>query len=134
MKLSLKGFEKANQYFLSDELPNNKLLISSFIVGRKSVPGNIFHRYISEEFSNSKIIFTDINNFEEIKSSKLFKRDIKYIIFENNIVVHNGEYILIYDINSLEVIKTIELIKIDHYMYKYDNKYLITISEEEDNN
>ena len=27
-----------------------------------------------------------------------------------------------------------ELIKLDNYMYKYDNKYLITISEEEDNN
>ena len=31
-KISSKGFEEAKQYFLSDELSNNRLLISLFII------------------------------------------------------------------------------------------------------
>ena len=42
--------------------------------------------------------------------------------------------IFIYDINSLELIKNGQLIERLHYLYKYDDKYLVSISEEEKRN
>ena len=96
-----------HQYFSSESLPNNRLLLNSF-----STEFSYHHGCGTNpprEFSHSKIIFVDINNFKEIKSSELFKIDIKYIIFKKIIVVQNGIYIFIYDINSLELIKTTKL-------------------------
>ena len=41
---------------------------------------------------------------------------------------------LIYDINSLELIKNTKLFERMHYMYRFDDKYFITISEDEKRN
>ena len=104
-KISLKGYSKANQYYSSDELPNKRLLISSFLIGRKFVRGNAFHRCISKEFSNSKIIVIDTNNFDEIKSTKIFNEEANYIILANYIIIQADYEIWLYDINSLELIQ-----------------------------
>ena len=62
-KIPIEGYNEAYQYFLSDKLPNNRLLIHSFKIGTKFVHGNIFHRYILKEFANSKIIFIETKKF-----------------------------------------------------------------------
>ena len=128
-KLPLKGYKEADQYFLSDELSNNRLLINSFIIGTKSVHGNIFHRYVLREFSNSKIIFINMNNFEEIKTTKIFNEEANHIILENYIIIQADNETLLYDINSLEVIKNIEFPKECGILYKFDNKYLFSYSK-----
>ena len=127
-KISSKGFEEAKQYFLSDELSNNRLLISSFIIGFKLVHGNMFHRYVSKECSNSKIIFINTNNFEEIKSTKKFKEEANHILLEHFIIIHANKETLSYDINSLELIQNFEVPKECGILYKFDNKHLFSYS------
>ena len=125
-KISPNDYKFANQYFLSDELQNNRLLISSFINGKKYVPGNRFHRYILKEFSNSKILFLDTNNFEEIKSTKIFNEKANYMILENYIIIQADNETLLYDINSLDLIQNIEFPEECGILYKFDNKYIFS--------
>ena len=125
-------FGKFNQYYSSELLPNNRLLLNSFSTELSYNGGCGTHP--PQEFSHSKIIFINTDNFEEIKITDLFKTDIKYFELDNIIVIQYYIYLLIYDINSLELIKNCELVERQHYMYKYDDKYLITISEEEKSN
>ena len=35
-KISFEDYKEAKQYFLSDELSNNRLLISSFLIGKRN--------------------------------------------------------------------------------------------------
>ena len=130
-KISLKGYKEVNQYFLSDELSNNRLLIRSFIIATKLVHGLIIrsHSYELKEFSYSKIIFIDTNNFEEIKTTKIFDEEINHIIIENYIIIQTENETLLYDINSLELIKNIEFHEECGFLYKFDNKYLFSHSQ-----
>ena len=91
--------------------------------------GNIFHRYVSKEFSNSKIIFIDTNNFEEIKTTEIFNEEANYIILENYIIIQANNETLLYDINSLELIKNIEFPEKCGILYKFDNKYILSYSK-----
>ena len=99
------------------------------MIGTKNVPGNIFHRYILKEFANSKIIFIDTNNFEEIKTTKIFNEEANLIIIENYIIIQADNETLLYDINSLELIKNIDFPEECRILYKLDNKYLFSYSK-----
>ena len=125
-KLSSKGYEESDRYFLSYELQKNRLLISSIIVGTKFVHGNIFHQYELEKFSNSKIIFIDTNNFEEIKSTKIFNEEANYIILENYVIIQADNETWLYDIISLEPIKNIVCPEECGILYKFDSKYVFS--------
>ena len=91
-------YKEFYQYFSSYILPNNKFLLNSFSTESSSHSGYI---PLTREFSNSKIIFIDLNNFEEITSTEIFNYNSKYIITENNIYIQTYENILIYNINTL---------------------------------
>ena len=132
-KISNKHSEDFNQYFSSELLPNNRLLLNSFSL--ELCEGGMCYFGRSYEFSRSKIIFMNISNFEEIKTKELIT-DNKYIKLENIIIVQSYINLYIYDINSLELIKTLKLKRENHYiyMYKYDIQYLITISIDEADN
>ena len=120
------------QYYSSYVLPNDRLLLNSFSTELDYHGGCGTHP--PQEFSNSKIIFIDLKNFEEIKSTDTFGIDAKHIVLDKIIVIQAGTKVIIFDINTLEIIKNITLKRDYGYMYKFDNKYLITISEEEDDN
>ena len=128
-KISLKGYKEVNQYFLSDELSNTRLLIHSFIIATKFVHRFTFHDYELKEFSYSKIIFIDTNNFEEIKTTKIFNQEANHIILENYIIIQADKDTLLYDINSLELIKNIDFPEERSILYKLDNKYLFSYSK-----
>ena len=125
-------YGKFKQYFSSYVLPNDRLLLNSFSTELSYHGGCGTHP--PQEFSNSKIIFIDLKTFEEIKSTDTFGIDAKHIVLDKIIVIQAYKDIIIFDINTLEIIKKIKLKRDDGYMYKFDNKYLITISEEEENN
>ena len=78
-----------------------------------------------EEFSNSKFFFIDMNNFEEIKSTKNFKENVKHIILEIYIIIQTDEKAFVYDINSLNFIENIRFQKRYNIFYKFANKYII---------
>ena len=125
-------FGNFHQYFSSELLPNDRLLLKSFST-------ELFYNYGCGthppcEFSHTNIIFLETKNFEEIKKTELFKSDAKYIIFDNIIAIQNSSDLLMYDINSLELIKKTELFESLHYIYKFDDQYLITLSEDEERN
>ena len=112
------------QYFSSIELPGNRLLLNSFsIVKEYHNTGCVIGP--PTEFSNSKIIFIDMNNFEEIKSTKTFEVDVKYIILENYIAIQSDKRTFLYDINSLNLIKEIRHHSEYDIFYKFDNEYII---------
>ena len=121
-----------HQYYSSELLPNNRLLLNSFSTELSYNGGCGTHP--PQEFSHSKIIFINIENFEEIKTTEEFQIDAKYIVLNNIIVIQAYVDLLLYDINSLELIKNSELIERMHYLYKYDNNYLISISQYEKRN
>ena len=121
-----------HQYYSSEILPNNRLLLNSFSTELSYNSGCGTHP--PYEFSYSKIIFIDTKNFEEIKSTKLFEIDAKHIVLDNVILIQDYKNLLIYDINSLEVIKNTKLFERMHYMYRFDDKYFITVSLDEERN
>ena len=125
-------YGKFHQYYSSELLPNNRLLLNSFSTELSYNGGCGTHP--PQEFSHSKIIFINTENFEEIKITEEFRIDAKYIVLNDIIVIQAYVKLLIYDINSLELIKKRELIESNHYLYKYDDKYLVSISEEEKRN
>ena len=120
-------YDDFNQYFSSYVLPNDRLLLNSFSTEYYSYTECANHP--SHEFSNSKIIFIDLKNFEEIISTETFETDVKYMIIGNIIVIQAYRTLIIYDINSLNILKNITLDKYFGYMYNYDEQYLIAISE-----
>ena len=117
-----KSYGRFNQYFSSVELLDHRLLLNSFSTesefrntGCVIVP--------SIEFSNSKIIFIDTNNFEEIKSTETFKVHANHIILENYIIIRADDKTFVYDINSLNLIQNINFPGLCDL--KFDNKYII---------
>ena len=120
-----KGYGEFNQYFSSVELPGHRLLLNSFSSELE------FHntgcvRGPPTEFSNSKIIFIDTNNFKEIKSTETFKVDNNHIILEKYIIIQAGEKTFVYDINSLNLIQNIYFPGAYDIFYKFDNKYIFS--------
>ena len=125
-------FSDFNQYFSSYVLPNDKLLLNSFST-ELSYPGWC-GTHPPTEISNSKIIFIDLKNFEEITSTETFEIDAKYIIFENIILIQAKKKVIINDINALNIINNITLKKYYGYMYKYDEQYILALSKYEEEN
>ena len=121
-----------HQYYSSEILPNNRLLLNSFSTELSYNSGCGTHP--PYEFSYSKIIFIDTKNFEEIKSTELFEIDAKHIVLDNVILIQDYKNLLIYDINSLELIKNTKLFERLHYMYRFDDKYFVTVSLDEERN
>ena len=120
------------QYYSSIELPNNKLLLNSFSTELSYHGGCGTHP--PEEFTRSKIIFIDLNNFKEICVTKDFNTAVKCIIFKDSIIIQEYEQIYIYDIKTCQMMNKITL-DIDYgEFYKYDSNHLIAISEREDRN
>ena len=125
-------YDKFNQYFSTYVLPKDKLLLNSFSTEVSYNRGCATHP--PREISNSKIIFIDLKNFEEITSTKTFEIDAKYIIFENIIAIQAYDEVIIYDINSLKIINNIKLKKCHGYMYKFDEHYILTLPINEEKN
>ena len=123
-------FGNFNQYFYSYILPHERLLLNSFSTELSYNGGCGTHP--PHEFSHSKIIFIDLKNFKEIKSTNEFKIDVKSIILDNYIIIQ--EYnIYLYDINTLDLIQKINFDN-EFYLYKYIDNYVIGISIYENNN
>ena len=126
------SYSDFKQYYLSFELPNNRLLLNSFSTELRD--HEFCGTHPSDEISHSKIIFIDLKNFEEIKSTEEFSGDAKSIVLEKLIIIQSILDIYIYDIISLDIIK---IIKLEYYydkIYKYNNDYLIAFSEYEEKN
>ena len=121
-----------HQYYYSYVLPNNRLLLNSFSTEQGRYGGCATHPPV--EYSQSKIIFIDMNNFIEIKSTEEFKTDARCILLANRIIIQTNKNFIIYDINSLEIIKNIKLDKFYGYAYIYDDQHLILLSEDEKKN
>ena len=84
----------------------------------------------SEEFFNSKVIFIDMKNFEEIKSTETFEAIINVVIYQNLIIIQifeRDERMFIYDINSLEIIPDKDFVDKFGIFYNFYNKCLISI-------
>ena len=87
-----------HQYYSSEILPNNRLLLNSFSTELSYNSGCGTHP--PYEFSYSKIIFIDTKNFEEIKSTELFEIDAKHIVLDNVILIQDYKNLLIYEIET----------------------------------
>ena len=111
------------QYFSSCVLPNNKLLLNSFSTEYQSFIQCATHP--GREFFNSKIIFIDLNNFEEIISNEFFNENPKFIITENYIYIQAYKSLLLYNVNTLELVKNIKLVDFSAELYEYDEQNLI---------
>ena len=101
-----------NQYFSSEVIPNNRLLLKSFSNEIWRGSPCVIPR-MSQEFFRSKIIFIDLKNFEEIKSTETFEAITNVVIYQNLIIIQifeREERMFIYDINSLEIISNKEFI------------------------
>ena len=108
-KRSNSESDNFNQYFSSEVLPNNRLLLKSFSneIWRSSrcvAPSSC------GEFFKSKIIFIDMKNFEEIKSTETFKAITNVVIYQNLIIIQifeRDERIFIFDIIILHEFKSL---------------------------
>lgn len=127
-----RWFGEFKQYFSSTELPNKRLLLNSFSTEKSYNGGCGTHPPC--EFSHSKIIFIDLKNCEEISSTEEFKIDAKSVVLKNLIIIQAYRDIYIYDINTLDNIKTFSVNNSYYYLYKYNDDYLISISQNENNN
>ena len=129
-RFSLKLF---NLYFDSDELPNNRLLLKSFSTELVSTR-HIMCCGRPKEVSNSKIIFIDLNNFKEIKSTEIFNEDCNYILYDKYIIIQTNDIILIIEKDSL-LLKRDIIIEFSisfPTFYQFDNKYIISYLESYD--
>ena len=124
-----ESYSNFQQYYTSNILPNNRLLLNSFSFEEQEIKSGcvigppIVHL-------NSKIILIDLNNFEEIKSTKTFNSHANLTIMENVIIIQSTNFIKIYNINSFELIQD-KLCKDSYgYIYKYNNKYVISFSDD----
>ena len=125
-RLSNRESDEFNQYFKSELLPNNRLLLfsSSYEVWRymsRDVIGGT-----NSYFYKSKIIFIDLNNFEDIKSTEIFKEHANVILLKNKIIIQIKGQIIIYDINSLKVLSNNKFYDDCCLFYKFDDNYLIS--------
>ena len=129
LSLTNKSYEKFNQYFYCDELPNNRLLLKSFSIETKLRFPNP-----DREISKSKIIFIDMNEFKEIKSTEVFDADAYYILLNNYLIIHTVNKTYTYDINSLEHLININFKETNSILYQFNNKCIFSYSNEEAEN
>ena len=125
-------YEDFSQYYSSYLLPNNKLLFHSFSHNVEIFGGCGTHD--PAEHTNSKIIFINLENFEEIKSTDTFSIYAKIIIFEKIIIIQEMNFVFIYDINTLDIINKIEFDGYYNHLYKYKDNYIIKQSFHKDKN
>ena len=126
--LTGKSYEDFHQYYSSYVLPNSRLLLNSFSTELSKF--RLCSRQSPIIITDSKIIFIDLNNFEEISSTEIFETNINYIILENYIIIHSYENFIIYDINSLKQIQNIQKSEIFGYWRKLNNQELIEFSRD----
>ena len=121
------------QYYSSIALPNNKLLLNSFSTELSYHGGCGTHP--PEEFTRSKVIFIDLNNFNEISITKNFDIAVKCIVLKDTIIIQEYNEIYIYNINTFQMINKINLkIGYSEEFYKYDSNHIISISNSEEKN
>ena len=120
------------QYFSSNILPDERIIIRSF-----SIELN-FHGGCGtnppDEFTHSKVIFLNTNNFEEIKTTEEFESDCRALLFENLIIIQVNHDIYLYDIQTLENIKKMEIDERFCYFEKYNENEIIAYSIYESSN
>ena len=119
-----------SQYFCSNILPDDKLLLNSFSSELFDYTGCSSHP--TEQLTFSKIIFIDLKNFKEITSTKTFNKILRYIFLENIIIIQVYKKLILYDINSLKHLRDIQLEQ--YYNFFKHNNNLIAFSQEEKNN
>ena len=112
-------------------LPHERLLLYSFSTELCYHGG--CGDYPPLEFSHSKMIFIDLKNCKEIKSTNEFKIDAKIIIFDNCIIIQAFNIIYFYNMNTLDIINKLNF-NYNVYLYKYIPDYIVGISKYEDNN
>ena len=120
-----KSYEKFQQYYAAYELPNNRLLLNSFSFEKQNIERGCVRMFPIKHL-NSKIIIIDLNNFEEIKSTKTFDSYVNYTILKNVIIIQSPKHIYIYDINSLELIQDGLYSSGYGMIYKFNNEYVIS--------
>jgi len=125
-------YDDFTQYFSSELLPNNRLLLNSF--SRETDYHGGCGTHPAEQVYTSKIIFINLDNFKEINSTSTFNIDVVYLVFENIIIIQDYYRIYIYDVDSFEYIKSIKLVKSLDNIFKYDNKHLLLIHMENKKN
>ena len=126
-----KTYKYFYQCYFSYILPNEKLLLNSFSF---ETSYKDFPSHNPKEFTHSKIIFIDLKNFGEIQSTKEFKKEAKFFVLKDYVVVQGEDKIYIYDINKLYLIKELNY-EYNNFLYKYSNDLLIgaSIYEQENN-
>ena len=81
----------------------------------------------------AKVIFIELKNFEEIKSTETFEAITNVVTFQNLIIIQpleRDERMLIYDINSLEIIQNKEFVEQFGVFFNFDNKFLVSIPKD----
>ena len=119
----IKTEESFKQYYSSEILSSNKLLLKSFSRYNKLYrSGCLVDR---KYYSNSKIIFIDLNDFNEIFSTNTFDLDVNHIILENLMVIKNTTNVTIYDTNTFQLIpnNTFPIIPNNTFLNSYYNLY-----------
>ena len=85
--LEHNSFSEFHQYYSSNEIPNNRLLLNSFSCEKQKIRRRCYAFPAKIKHVNSKIILIDLNNFEEIESTKIFNSHVKPTIMENVIII-----------------------------------------------
>ena len=125
-------YGKFEQHFFSTILPDERILLRSFSTELSYHGGCGTHP--PAEFTHSKIIFLNIKNFEEIKTTEEFKSDSRALVLENIIIIQDYHDIYLYDIKTLENIKKIEIKGEYNYFEKYNENEIIAYSKYENKN
>ena len=132
VSLTMRFYGNFNQYFASIILPDERILIRSFSTELSYNGGCGTHP--PDEFTHSKIIFLNTQNFEEIKTTEEFISDSRALILENLLIIQDYHTIYLYDIKTLENIKKIEIEGDYSYFEKYNENEIIAYSIYEDEN
>ena len=111
-------FTKITENIYMHLLPNNKLLLHSFMKERK---GNC---KVTNYYHN-KIYILDLNNFKLVHSFKEIKSEIKIIILSNYICIKDSKEIKIYNINDYKLDNNLVLKSYNSSIEKYTDNILI---------
>ena len=122
---SHRFYGKFHQYYSSQELPNNKLLLNCFATELSYHGGCGTHP--PEEFTRSKIIFIDLNNLKEISITKEFQIAVICLILKESIVIQSYKEVYIYDIQNFQMINKMKFEKGLGVFYKYDHNHIISM-------
>ena len=128
-----KSYSRFRQYYTSNELPNNRLLLNSFSFERQKIKSRCLI-LPPIDLLNSKIILIDLNNFEEIKSTEIFDSHVNITIMENIIIIQSIKRIYIHDINSFKLIQNDLYSKRYGIIFKFNKEYVISFCDEDKEN